>query len=304
MYKKYGLLFFAFALLFLFYPGDSFYLHLFAFSPPNQNALPPKKVLEPTPLPPIPYLQNVSPPFLTAEGVYVLDFPSYTPLYERNVKEKLFPASTTKIITALVTMDVFDPEDVVTVKRNGIVGQVMDLVPGEKITVENLLYGLLVHSANDAAYALADAYGYDSFVKKMNAKAHSLGMDNSSFANPAGLDNMEQLTTPRDLALASRSLLTNKLLKKIVSTKEITVSDVDFVYFHQLVNVNKLLGEIQGIGGLKTGYTEAAGENLISYYRKNGHEFIIVILKSADRFQDTRNLVRWLDENVKYYSLK
>ena len=304
MYKKYGLLFLAFSLLFLFYPGDSFYLHLFAYSPPTSKTIPSQKMIEPTPLPPIPYLQNATPPFLTAEGVYVLDFPSYTPIYERNVKEKLFPASTTKIITALVTMDVFDPEDVVTVKRDGIEGQVMNLVPGEKITVENLLYGLLVHSANDAAYALADAYGYDSFVKKMNAKAQSLGMDNSNFANPAGLDNMEQLTTPRDLALASRSLLTNKLLKKIVSTKEITVSDVDFMYFHQLVNVNKLLGEIQGIGGLKTGYTEAAGENLISYYRKNSHEFIIVILKSADRFQDTRNLVKWLDDNVKYCSLK
>ena len=89
-----------------------------------------------------------------------------------------------------------------------------------------------------------------------------------------------------------------------MATKEIVISDVDYVNFHKLTNVNKLLGEIHGIGGLKTGYTESAGESLVSFYKKNGHQFIIVLLKSDDRFQDTRNIVSWIDQNVTYFNLE
>ena len=95
----------------------------------------------------------------------------------------------------------------------------------------------------------------------------------------------------------------NQYLAKIVSTKEITISDVDFQVFHRLSNVNKLLGEIQGIGGLKTGYTENAGENLVSFYKHNGHQFIIVIIKSLNRFIDTKNVVLWIDQNIDYLTL-
>ena len=212
----------------------------------------------------------------------------------------MLPASTTKILTALVTLDVFKIDDVVTVKRTLEDGQVMGLVPGERITVENLLYGILVHSGNDAAYALADGFGYNQFVELINKKARELKMNDSLFKNPAGLDDFNQHTTPFDLALAARALLNNNELKKIVATKEIIIADVDFKYFHKLSNVNKLLGEIQGIGGLKTGYTENAGENLVSFYKNNNHQFIIVILKSQDRFTDTKNIVQWLQENIDY----
>ena len=178
----------------------------------------------------------------------------------------------------------------------------MNLVTGEKITFENLLYGLLVHSANDAAYVLADNYGYDKFISLMNKKAKALGMKNSHFSNPNGLDSGSQFSTAFDLSLAARELLKNPYLAKIVSTKEITISDVDFKYFNRLNNVNKLLGEIQGLGGLKTGYTENAGENLVSFYKKNSHQFVIVILKSLDRFNDTRNIIKWIEENIGYQS--
>ena len=137
----------------------------------------------------------------------------------------------------------------------------------------------------------------------MNKKAKEIKMIDSHFSNPDGLDENGQYTTPFDLALAARYLLKNNYLAKIVSTKEIIISDVDFKYFHKLSNVNILLGEIAGIGGLKTGYTEAAGENLISFYKKNGHQFVIVILKSEDRFSDTRNVVKWIEENVDYLEL-
>ena len=204
----------------------------------------------------------------------------------------------------MVVNDIFSSDDVLTVKKATYEGQIMNLVLGEKITAENLLYGILVHSANDAAFTFAENKGYDTFIRLMNEKAKQIHMNGSSFENPAGLDNLNQYTTPFDLALAARELLNNKYLAKFVSTKEIVISDIDYVYFHKLTNVNKLLGEIHGIGGLKTGFTENAGESLVSFYKKNGHQFIIVILKSEDRFNDTRNIVRWIDQNVTYFTVE
>lgn len=300
MRLKFFTLFTFFTLLFLFYPGDSYYFHIFAF---NRPVFEKKETTLKLPDVPVPYLKNPAYfPLTTAEGVYVVDLPSFTPVLERNKNGKFLPASTTKIITALVAFDVFDTDSEITVNRVVAEGQVMGLVEGERITIENLLYGLLVHSGNDAAYALADHYGYDRFISLMNEKAKKINMINSHFENPAGLDNGSQQTSPFDLALAGRELLKNHYLAKIVSTKEITISDSDFKYFHRLSNVNQLLGEIAGIGGLKTGYTEEAGENLVSFYKKDGHQFMIVILKSLDRFQDTRNIVVWLEENVGYFS--
>ena len=294
---RFYVLFVFFTLFFLFYPGENEYFKIFAYNrrlfAQEEPVAHPKQVS-------VPFIKNNIYPSLTAEGIYIADLPSFTPVLEKNTHQKFFPASTAKIITALVALDIYKPDDIVTVRRVLEDGQVMDLVQGEKITVENLLYGILVHSGNDAAYALADSYGFDKFVDLMNEKTQSLSMNESHFNNPAGLDEFNQYTSPYDLALAARALLKNPLLKKIVGTKEIIVSDVDFQYFHTLSNVNKLLGEIQGIGGLKTGYTENAKENLISFYKKNGHQFIIVILKSDDRFADTKEAVNWLNANVDY----
>lgn len=296
---RFYLLFTFFALFFLFYPGDSYYFRIFAF---NRDLFEKKEAPTAKNIKPVPYLKN---PFYfpqtSSEGVYVIDLPSFTPILERNKNLKFLPASTTKIITALVAYDVYKPEAEIVVGQVLEEGQTMGLQIGEKISVENLLYGTLVHSGNDAAYVLADHYGYDRFIDLMNKKAADLKMKNSHFTNPAGLDNGEQYTTPFDLALAAREILKNHYLAKIVSTKEITISDNDFKYFHKLSNVNELLGEVAGIGGLKTGYTEEAGENLVSLYKKNGHEFVIVILKSLDRFQDTKNVVNWIEENVDYF---
>lgn len=297
---RYYYLFAFFTLLFLFYPGDSLYIKLFSY---NRNLFikassytPPKKYEIPT-------AKQAPPPAVTADAAYIIDLQSFSPIYGKNEKKQLFPASTTKIVTALVAMDVYKPDDVVTIKRVISEGQVMGLVVGEKISIENLLYGMLVHSGNDAAYAVADAYGYDKFIALMNQKAKNIGMQSSHFMNPAGLDEPNQLSSAFDLALASRELLSNKLLRKIVGTKEITISDEDFKLFHRLTNVNRLLGEIEGIGGLKTGYTESAGENLISFYKHNDHNLLIVVLKSQDRFADTKTIVKWIDDNVTYIPL-
>jgi len=251
----------------------------------------------------IPTAKQAPPPVVTADATYIIDLQSFSPIYGKNEKKQLFPASTTKILTALVALDVYKPDDVVTIKRTITEGQVMGLTVGEKISIENLLYGMLVHSGNDAAYAVADAYGYDQFIARMNEKAQNIGMRSSKFKNPAGLDDPNQLSSAFDLALASRELLNNKLLRKIVGTKEITISDEDYKVFHRLTNVNRLLGEVEGIGGLKTGYTESAGENLVSFYKHNNHNLLIVVLKSQDRFTDTKTIVKWIDDNVRYIPL-
>ena len=297
MRPKHIFLFAFFILLFLFYPGDSYYFHIFAYNRDLINKIIPEIKIN---IKPIPYLKLPYYPEVTAESIYLVDLPSFTPIFSRNENLKLFPASTTKILTALVAYDVYKPDQIITVKKIITDGQVMGLIIGEKITVENILYGTLVHSGNDAAFVLADNYGYDKFVDLMNKKARDLGMKNSYFSNPNGLDSAPQHSTAFDLSLAARELLKNPYLSKIVSTKEISISDVDFKYFHQLTNVNKLLGEIQGLGGLKTGYTENAGENLVSFYKKNGHQFVIVILKSLDRFNDTKNIITWIEANVGY----
>jgi D-alanyl-D-alanine carboxypeptidase (penicillin-binding protein 5/6) len=286
-----------FTALFLFYPGDSPYFHIFAY---NRKSFMQQDSDVKLASHPIIKLRYPSQPVLTAEGVYIADLETFSPVYEKNATNRFFPASTTKMITALVVMDVYKPDDIITVPRVINDGQLMGLVQGEQITVENLLYGMLVYSGNDAAYAFADAYGFDRFIDLMNKKATSLGMQNTHFKNPAGLDDDDQYTTPQSLALAAREVLKHPILKKIVGTKEITISDVNYTIFHKLTNVNKLLGEIPGIGGLKTGYTEAAGENLVSFYKKNGHEFLIVILKSQDRFADTQTAVKWIDDTVTF----
>ncbi len=297
---RFYIVFTFYTLLFLFYPGDSFYFKIFAY---NRHLFLKEEKQIPLRINPVPVLRFLYYPEVTASGVYIVDLPSFTPIFERNAREKFLPASTAKIITALVAHDIYKPDQVITVRKIISDGQAMGLVYNEKITVENLLYGTLVHSGNDAAYALADNYGYKRFIDLMNEKAKKLIMRNSVFKNPAGLDETGQYTTPYDLALAAREFLKKKYLAKIVSTKEIIISDVDYQYFHRLTNVNKLLGEIQGIGGLKTGYTENAGENLVSFYKKNGHQFIIVVLKSEDRFADTKNIVSWINENIEFVNL-
>ncbi len=287
-----------FSVLLLFYPGDNYYSHFFSY---NRDLFAAQKQISEKEIRPIVYVKNTDIlPDISAQGAYVIDAHSATPVFERNKDVHFFPASTAKIITALVSLDIYKPTDVITVRRVISEGQTVGLVQGEQIRVQELLYGLLVHSGNDVAYVLADNYGggYDAFVELMNEKAAQLSMNNSYFTNPAGLDDPRQYSSPFDLSLAGRKLLQNELLSTIVSTPSITISDVNFEHFHVLSNVNKLLGKIPGIGGLKTGYTDQAGENLVSFYKRNGNQFLIVIMKSEDRFSDTETIVRWIDTNV------
>lgn len=236
---------------------------------------------------------------ISAESVVVLDGDAHVYLFKRNELLQLFPASTTKIMTALVALDAYQLDDVVTVGTQSATGQVIGLVPGEKITVENLLYAALIHSGNDAAQALADHYpgGITAFVEKMNQKAQDLHMDSSHFVNPTGYDDGGHKMTAMDLATLAKAAIQNKTIAKMVAIPSISISDVTHTYFHKLTNVNQLLGKIPGVAGIKTGWTEAAGENLVTYVDRDGHRVIFVVLHSRDRFGDTTKLIDWVFAN-------
>ena len=171
--------------------------------------------------------------------------------------------------------------------------------------MENLLYGALIYSGNDAAWALANYYpgGEPRFVEAMNQKAQELHLSHSHFTNPVGYDDPDHYMTPVDLARLGEAALDSETIAKMVAIPEITISDVTHTYFHHLTNVNELLGKIPGVGGIKTGWTEEAGENLITLIERNGHRVITVVLHSQDRFSDTTKLIDWIFANYQWQQL-
>lgn len=297
------LLLLALVIFFLWYPGQNIYM--------MQHFGGTKKIQSNVPVPtPAPYPVNRTGIYpgddVSATGIVVQDLTSGVYLYRRNSTEELSPASTTKILTALVALDTYSLDDVVTVTHLMNDGQTMGLVQNEQITVENLLYGMLIESGNDAGYALAEHYpgGLDAFIAAMNAKAQQLHLSMSHFVNPVGFDDPAHKTTAEDMARLASFALTNKTIAKMVAIPQITVSDVTHTYFHKLSNVNELLGKIPGVAGIKTGWTEEAGENLITLMERNGRRVIIVVLHSKDRFGDTVKLINWTFANYQWEDVK
>lgn len=292
---------FIFAALLLFLPAQNSY----SFRLYTENFPVPEILILPTPAP---YPQKTTvnpPPDVSAEGVLITDVNSGVTLYSKNQDTKFYPASTTKIMTAMVALEKFSLTDVLQVKTVVNNGQNMKLIAGERMSFENLLYGILVHSANDAAYTIAENYpgGVDAFIASMNQKANDLSMLNTHFTNPIGLDDPDHYTTVADLSRLSLVALENPLINKIVAISQITVSDTEYIHFHALKNVNELLGKIPGVSGFKTGYTEIAGQALVTTVDRNNHKILIVILKSTDRFGDTEKLLNWVFANFSWIDL-
>jgi D-alanyl-D-alanine carboxypeptidase (penicillin-binding protein 5/6) len=260
----------------------------------------------PTTFSPIPILTNDNLyPVLSAQSALVIDVDSGISLYEKEPDKELLPASTTKIITALVAMDHFPDDLVVEIKLSKVEGQKMGLKNGEKIKIGDLLYGLLVYSANDAAEALAAAYpgGRDVFIQTMNDKAKELHLNNSSFKNPTGLDGGGHYTTARDLIRVSKVAMRIPRFAEIVGTKEKIITSVNGV-IHKIFNINELLGKVQGVLGVKTGWTENARENLVTYVERDGKKVMIVLLGSQDRFGETTELINWIYDNYSWQEVK
>jgi len=256
---------------------------------------------------PIPILsENSGFPVISAQAALAIDLASGISLYEKNPDSALLPASTTKIVTALVALDSYSLDTVLKAGNVKIDGQKMGLRFGEEMRVEDLLYGLLVFSANDAAEVLAQGYpeGREAFVDAMNAKARQLSLENTKFYNPSGIDGNGHVTTARDLIRVSEVAMRNPEFAKIVGTKSMTVKSIDGKIAHRLTNINELLGKVDGVMGVKTGWTEYARENLVTYLERDGHQIMIALLGSQDRFGETTELIDWIFENYEWEEVR
>lgn len=223
-------------------------------------------------------------PEVAGESAVLIDGRSGQLLFEKNPRQRLYPASTTKTLTAIVALENGNLADLVTVPgvACNIEGSSLGLQEGERITLEDLLYSLLLNSGNDTAIAIATHVGgsVEGFVEMMNKKATELGAVNSHFNNPNGLPEPDHYSTAYDMALIARYAMQNPEFRKMVSTKTRTISrEVPEAQVY-LDNHNKMLWRYEGAIGVKTGYTVEARQCLISAAARQGRELIAVVLKS------------------------
>ncbi len=233
---------------------------------------------------------------LSAASACLLDCDSGRLLYAQNESSPGLIASTTKIMTALIVAEQCNPDARVRipVEAAGIEGSSMYLEAGEILTVRDLLYGLMLHSGNDAAVALAIFCAGDvgTFVDRMNQRAEQLGLRQTEFANPNGLDSEHNRSTAEDLARLAAHALENELFLEIVSTKTYTNG------LRTMTNHNKLLWRYDGAIGVKTGYTRAAGRILVSAAERDGRRLVAVTMNAPDDWNDH---IRLLDYGFEAY---
>lgn len=233
---------------------------------------------------------------ISAEKAYVLDTVSRRVLYEKNADSQSLIASTTKIMTALIICEQCNVLDRMRIPKEavGIEGSSMYLEAGEILTIQELLYGLMLASGNDAAVALAIYCGgtVEGFAELMNDKARILGLKNTHFVNPNGLDAPGHYSTARDLALLAAYAMENPIFQKTVSAKTVKVGD------RYLKNHNKLLWQLEGADGVKTGFTKAAGRILVSSAQRSERRIVAVTIHAPD---DWRDHVALLEEGFSRY---
>ena len=237
-------------------------------------------------------------PNVVAQSAAVID--SYTGefLFVKNENALQYPASSTKILTALLVIEAGDLDKLVTIDLSDtkVEPSNLELKPGEQYTRRQLLYGLMLKSANDVAMALArdNAGSVEAFAERMNRRAEELGTTNSHFANPHGLPDPNHYTTAHDLALIARAAMEQPFFRQVVSTIYYTwKSPKGAVY--QLRNHNRLLRHFAGCNGLKTGYTRAAQQVLVSSALREGHEVISVVLHTDKPgiWEDSKTLLTY-----------
>ena len=236
---------------------------------------------------------------ISAQRALVLDGVTGRVLYEKDADQQSLIASTTKIMTALIVCEQCNVLDRMRIPKEavGIEGSSMYLKEGEILTIQELLYGLMLSSGNDAAVALAIYCGgtVEGFAELMNDKAHLLGLKNTHFENPNGLDAPGHYSTARDLAVLAAYAMENPIFYKTVSAKNVTVGQ------RYLRNHNKLLWQVEGADGVKTGYTRAAGRILVSSATRQGRRLICVTLNDPNDWADHAGL---LEEGFSRYSVR
>lgn len=241
--------------------------------------------------------QSSSFPTVSAVSAALMIAETQDIIFSKNADRKMPMASTTKIMTALVAIKKCNIASIVVIPQQatGIAGSSVYLRAGERLTLEELLYAMLLESANDAATAIAIFVGgsVDSFADMMNNEADLLGLQNTHFTNPHGLDDTEHYTTARELAVIAAAAMQNETFRKIVSTYKKTIPLNGNEGVRLLINHNKLLNTYDGSTGIKTGYTKKSGRCLVSSAQRNGLELICVTLNAADDWNDHTRLLEY-----------
>jgi len=236
-----------------------------------------------------------APPQVGAEAAILMVAETKQILFEKNSHGIMYPASTTKIMTLITALEKGDPKKIVTISTKAAVceGSSLELNAGDKLTLRDAETGMMLVSGNDAAEAIAEhvAGSIPAFVDMMNFNAEKIGAKNTHFSNPHGLpDPINHYTTAYDLALIASYAMGNPEFVKIVSTRDYTVNFINRNSL-KVTNTNKLLKSYPGINGIKTGYTNDAGDCLVAGAKRNGVQLIAVVLNDDDRWIDAANLL-------------
>lgn len=244
---------------------------------------------------------------VSAQSAIVIDAASKRVLFEKDAYSKRGMASTTKIMTALIALESLSMDDTVVASpfAAGTEGSSIWLSPGEKMSVHDLLYGLMLASGNDAATALAEhtAGSVDAFTVLMNRRAKLLGAYNTNFTNPHGLPDEKHYTTAYDLAIISKHAMDNPVFAEIVATKNKTISWEGAEWDRSLSNHNKLLKRYEYAIGIKTGFTKKDGRCLVSAAEKDGVRLIAVTLSAPDDWNDHINMLDYCFDKYKSFTV-
>ncbi len=239
---------------------------------------------------------------ISAQSAILIDAKSKRILYEHNPHIKLPMASTTKIMTALLALEKGKLDDKIEINKSavGVEGSSIYLKEGEIISLEDLLYGLMLRSGNDSAVAIAEyiGEGMENFVEQMNQRAREIGANNTNFMNPHGLHHDNHYTTSYDLALITSKALEYDKFKEIVSTKVWKANRQANNIFY---NKNKTLWDYEGGDGVKTGYTTKSGRCLVTSATREGTQLIAVVLNDGNWFEDCYKLMDYGFNNYKSY---
>lgn len=244
-----------------------------------------------------------------SKNIVAVDRKSLSILFEKNCYDSVPMASTTKIMTCIIALENSNLDDVVIVskKASSVHGSTLGLRENQRISMNDLLYGLMLRSGNDCAVAIAEhiSGSIDDFSILMNNRAFSLNLKHTHFVTPHGLDNINHYTSAYDLAILTDYALNNPMFKKIVSTKQ-TIIHIDN-NIRTISNTNELLGVVDGVYGVKTGFTFEAGRCLVSACKRNNFDIIVVVL-GADtknfRSKDSKKIINYIFENYEYINIK
>lgn len=258
-------------------------------------AAPPKIVVPPA---------SVGPPAIGAEAAVVMVANTRRVLFGQNPNSIMYPASTTKMMTLLLALERGNLDSVVTVSSHAAACEEssLGLRPGDQLTLRELLFGMIIVSGNDAAEAVAEhiAGSVPAFVKLMNERADKMGLKNTHFANPHGLpDPVNHYSTAYDLAQIAATGMQNPMFAKIVSTADYTVSFINRGPM-RVSTTNRLLRTYPGANGVKTGYTEAAGDCLVAGAKRQDVQLIAVVLNDDDRWTDVPKLLDYGFQQTRY----